>query len=115
DQLLSNQVAEGRELDYKEQLPGNTTDEKREYLYDLTSFANTSGGLLVFGIREQRDANNNPTGVPAAAPGLSGINADKEIQRLESFQLTGVERRVPSVRIKEIGGFANGPIILVYV
>jgi hypothetical protein len=115
DTLVSSQAAEGRELDYKEQLPGNTLDEKREYLYDLTSFANTSGGLLIFGIQEQRDANNNPTGVPAAAQGLVAINADKEIQRLESFQLTGVERRVPSVRIRPIEGFPKGPVILVQV
>ena len=115
DTLVSSQAPEGRELDFKELLPGNTLDEKREYLYDLTSFANTSGGLLVLGIQEKRDANNNPTGVPAAAQGLSGINADKEIQRLESFQLTGIERRVPSVRIKPIEGFPKGPVILVQV
>ncbi len=115
DALVSSQIPEGRELDYKEQLPGNTLDDKREYLYDLTSLANTLGGLLIFGIQEQRDANNNPTGVPAAAQGLVGINADKEIQRLESFQLAGVERRVPSVRIKPIEGFPKGPILLVQV
>ncbi|MGB3549698.1 MAG: ATP-binding protein [Candidatus Binatus sp.] len=115
DELVSNQVPEGQELDYKELLPGTTLDEKREYLYDLTSFANTSGGVMIFGIAEQRDANNNPTGVPASASGLTGINADKQIQRLESFQLTGIQRRVPNVRIREIGGFTNGPIILVYV
>ena len=101
DELVSNQVPEGQELDYKELLPGTTLDEKREYLYDLTSFANTSGGVMIFGIAEQRDANNNPTGVPASASGLAGINADKQIQRLESFQLTGIQRRVPNVRIRE--------------
>src|SRR5581483_2298780 len=115
DQLLANQVPEGRELDYKEQLPSNALEDKREYLADLTSFANTSGGLLVFGIQEQRDANNRPTGVPGAAQGLQGINADTEIRRLESFQLTGVERRVPTVRIKSINGFATGPVILVHI
>ncbi len=88
DALVSSQIPEGRELDYKEQLPGNTLDDKREYLYDLTSLANTLGGF---------------------------INADKEIQRLESFQLAGVERRVPSVRIKPIEGFPKGPILLVQV
>ncbi len=115
DQLVANQVPEGRELDYKEQLPSNALDDKREYLYDLTSFANTSGGLLIFGIQEQRDTNNKPTGLPAAAQGLQGINPDTEIRRLESFQLTGVERRVPNVRIKDIQGFADGPIILVQI
>jgi Putative DNA-binding domain len=115
DELVSNQVSEGRELDYKEKLPGGAMDEKREYLYDLTSFANTSGGVMIFGIQEQRDGKNNPTGLPADASGLSDINADKEIQRLESFQLAGVERRVPGVRFHPIEGFPNGPVILVYV
>jgi len=115
EQLVSGQVPEGRELDYKQQLPGNTQDDKREYLYDLTSFANTSGGVIIFGIREQRDPNNAPTGLPADVVGLGGINTDKEIQRLESLQLTGVERRVPGVRFKVIDGLANGPILLVSV
>jgi|SRR5579863_1095457 len=115
DELVSNHVPEGRDLDYKEQLPGSTSDDKREYLYDLTSFANTSGGVMIFGIGEQRDANNNPTGLPATAPGLTGVNADKEIQRLESLQLIGVERRVPSVRIKVVPGFASGPVLVVYI
>jgi hypothetical protein len=115
EQLVSGQVPEGRELDYKQQLPGNTQDDKREYLYDLTSFANTSGGVIIFGIQEQRDPNNAPTGLPADAVGLGRINPDKEIQRLESLQLTGVERRVPGVQFKAIDGLANGPVLLVSV
>lgn len=115
DGLVSNQIPEGRELDYKEQLPGTTLEQKRGYLYDLASFANTSGGLMIFGIRDQRDPNNNPTGVPVNVLGLSGINADKEMQWLEQLQLAGVERRVPGVRFKAIEGFPNGPVILVYI
>lgn len=115
DELISNHVPEDRNIDYKERLPGGSLDERREYLYDLTSFANTSGGVMIFGIPEQRDAKNAPMGVPADQPGLGGINADQEIRRLESLQLAGVERRVPGVRIKAIVGFSNGPVLLVYV
>jgi hypothetical protein len=48
--LRTNGVAEGRQLDYKEQLPISSDDDKREFLGDVTSFANTAGGDLIYGV-----------------------------------------------------------------
>ena len=42
--------AEGRTLDYKRTLPGSTDEEKREFLADVSSFANAAGGDIVYGI-----------------------------------------------------------------
>ena len=49
-ELIDNGVAEGKTLDYKEKLSGNSDAEKKEFLYDVSSFANASGGNLIFGI-----------------------------------------------------------------
>jgi hypothetical protein len=52
DSLRADAVAEGRQLEYKEQLPAENDDEpkrdesKREFLRDVTSFANSVGGDL---------------------------------------------------------------------
>ena len=45
--LRADAVREGRQLEYKETLPGNSDDDKREFLGDVTSFANAAGGDLI--------------------------------------------------------------------
>jgi len=54
--LRADAVREGRQLEYKETLPGNSDDDKREFLSDVTSFANAAGGDLIFGLQERREA-----------------------------------------------------------
>jgi hypothetical protein len=118
DGLIRNQVPESRWIDYKEALPGNTDDEKKEFLRDVISFANASGGDLLFGVREARDATGKTTGIPdpAAAVGLSALsNVDAEIRRLEDIITNGVAPRITGVRIKTISGFSDGPVILIRI
>ena len=62
DALLTAKVAERRTLDYKELLPGGVDDAKKEFLYDVTSFANASGGDLVFGVTDQKGTDGNRRG-----------------------------------------------------
>ncbi len=45
--LVANEVREGRTLDYKENLPGNSDGDKTEFLADVSSFANASGGYIL--------------------------------------------------------------------
>ncbi|HEY8224869.1 MAG TPA: ATP-binding protein [Pyrinomonadaceae bacterium] len=87
--LRADSVREGRQLDYKEILPGNSDDDKREFLSDVTSFANAAGGDLLFGIRERREA-GRPTGEIEDIPGLPGLNGDAEQLRLEALIRDGV-------------------------
>jgi hypothetical protein len=44
ESLVSAKVSESRKLDYKQQLPDNDTEKKREFLYDVSSFVNAAGG-----------------------------------------------------------------------
>src|SRR6266542_2202557 len=85
DVLVANAVSEGRTIEYKEQLPSGTDDDRREFLADASSFANAAGGDLIYGIREKRDANGKATGLPEAAEGLAGANANAEKRRLEEM------------------------------
>lgn len=61
--LISNGVAEGRTIDYKRELPGSSDSAKKEFLADASSFANTIGGDLVFGMDEDQ-------GLPTRLSGL---------------------------------------------
>jgi len=93
--LLDDEVQESKVIDYKRRLPGPSDLEKREFLRDVTSFANASGGHLVFGIAEEN-------GVPVQIPGLSGIDPDQEILRLESMVQTGIAPRIPGISMRAV-------------
>ena len=110
ESLIANNVSESRTLDYKEILPTDT----KEFLADVSSFANASGGDLIFGVKEEQDANGEKTGNYIAC-GLSDVNADKEILRLENIIRDGVEPRITGIRTKEILGFPNGAVIVMRV
>ena len=113
--LISNEVREGRMLDYKETLPGNSDSDKMEFLADVSSFANAAGGCILYGVRERRDEDGKPTGMPESADGLEAVNVDSEILRLESSIRTGLDPRVPGVRTKPIEGLSKGPLLLVWI
>jgi predicted HTH transcriptional regulator len=115
DALIVNEAAENRALEYKENLPGGTNDDKKEFLADVSAFANAAGGDILFGISEKRDANGKTTGIPEAANGLSGINVDEVTRRLDSMILDGIAPRINGVRIKAVEGFSDGPVILLRV
>lgn len=85
--LITAAVPEGRTIDYKQDLPGNADADKKELLADVSSFANTIGGDLVFGLSEA-------AGVPTALPGLAATDLDAEMQRLDSIISTGLEPRI---------------------
>jgi len=114
-ELVDGQVAEGRTLEYKQQLPGRTDSEKKEFLADVSSFANTSGGDIVYGMVERRDSDGRPTDLPEEARGLADLNLAAERQRLESIVRAGVEPRIPGVRMVQVDGFPDGPALVIRI
>ena len=64
DALVTEKVAEIRTLEYKEKLPDRSDPAKLEFLADISSFGNASGGFLLYGIKAEVDAQGKPTGRP---------------------------------------------------
>ena len=95
--LIDNKVLEGKTIEYKRELPNNSDSSKKEFLADVTSFANSSGGDLIFGIEQ-----DNQTGDPKKPYGIEIENADKEKLRLDDIIRTGIEPRILSVSIQAI-------------
>lgn len=87
EQLKNNAVAEGKTLEYKRSLPSNADGDKKEFLADISSFANASGGDLVFGIEEEK-------GVPLKISGVDVENVDEEIRKYENIIRDGIEPRI---------------------
>jgi Putative DNA-binding domain len=77
-------------IEYKRETYGGNDDARAEFLGDVSSFANASGGDLVIGI-EAKD------GVPVAFTPLTE-NVDAELRRLEQMAQTGLEPRIQKLQ-----------------
>lgn len=107
-ELVQNEVVESKWLEYKSVLPENTHDAKVKFLAEVSSFANTAGGDLVFGIKE---ADRKPVEVCGVGSGP----VDLEKQRLESVLRDGVEPRIPGVMIHEVSLASGGHALVLRV
>jgi Putative DNA-binding domain len=95
DELVSNRASEGTLLEFKLQLPGNSDAEKREFLADVSAFANTVGGDICFGVAETE---GSATGIA----GVATADADSAILRIESILRDGIQPRIPSIAFRVV-------------
>lgn len=93
--LLAAQIPEGKTLDYKQALPGLSLHDRKEFLADVSSFANTAGGLLVYGMKEDK-------GVPTELCGVGKVNPDEVVNRLEQLAHGSLDPRIPGLATKPI-------------
>lgn len=94
--LVNNKMPEGKMLEYKLELKISSDSEKKEFLYDVSSFANSSGGDIIFGIKD------NGKGEPVSVVNLNLENGDAIILQIEELIRTGVNPRIPNIKIKLI-------------
>ncbi len=105
--LVDAAATESVHLDFKRETYGRTEDDKKEFLKDITAFANCLGGHLIIGIEEA-------DGVAAALSPLAGIDVDAELLRLESIARTGIEPSIIGLRMKRVPT-ETGDLIIIHV
>ena len=69
--LTTSKVREGKTIEFKEALNLATDDAKRKFIASVASFANASGGDMVFGIKAK-------DGVAEGVVPLAGFNPDRD-------------------------------------
>jgi hypothetical protein len=80
-------LTESRFLDFKSASVGASDRDRREFVADVTAFANASGGDMVFGIA-------TADGIASAAEGIEPADADKEKLRLGDLIRSGTDPRL---------------------
>jgi hypothetical protein len=101
--LIAAGTAEAQRIEYKRETYGANDEARREFLADISSFANARGGDVLIGV----DAAN---GVPTALVPFTG-DADQEILRLDSMARTGLEPRIPNLQLQPVPIDAGGVVL----
>ncbi|MGG3940974.1 ATP-binding protein [Peribacillus psychrosaccharolyticus] len=93
--LMDSGVTEGTLIDYKEFLELNDKTSKKEFAADVTSFANTEGGDLIIGVKEE-------CGVISDIIGVEVDNQDEFLQKIENLLRDSVKPRIIGLQMKFI-------------
>jgi len=96
-QVVNSGLEEHLQLEYKSALYDGNDQGSRESLLDICMFANAGGGVLLIGISEQRDGNNQPTGTPdpAADLGVDFPNPEMVLLSYDARVVANIQERLP--------------------
>lgn len=106
--LVEQGYAESKVIEYKRDLPGPSEGEKKEFLADISSMANTAGGHVVFGVRAE-------DGIPKEITPLTVASPEPEELRLQNILQDGLQPRVPGVQLRFIPLATGGFVLLIRV
>ena len=107
ESLIANSVAESVHLEFKQETYESTDDGKKEFLKDISAFANSSGGHLLIGIEDA-------DGAALAVKPLDSISVEAQLLRLEQMARTGVEPNLLGLRMMAVQ-VDGGAIIVIQV
>jgi len=106
--IVNDKVPESRTLDYKLELHPMTDSGNKEFLKDVSPFANTVGGYLVYGVKEQE-------GVPIEIQGVQVDNFDELKQHFENLLRTGVDPVIRGVDFHAVNFEDSKKVIIVKI
>ena len=107
--LIEMKVPESDFLEYKSDLRFGTIEERKELLADVSSFANSGGGNIIYGIEEGDE------GEPVSICGLTKFNIDQDIAALDTILERGLSRPIPGLEIRVISREASNPLVVIHI
>jgi hypothetical protein len=104
-QLVDRAAPELRVLEFKAELNDQGKEARKELLADISSFANASGGYLLFGIAEK-------SGTAAELIGIQIDDVDRHRNAIESLVRDCIQPRLPSFHSAYVR-LGNGKLVVV--
>jgi hypothetical protein len=98
--LTQDGIRESRIIEYKQDLQIAMPEQKQELLSDITAFANTEGGEIIYGMAAA-------DGVASNLIGLKNYNHDKTVGTIENLLRNDTDPRLLTVRFHVVP-LANG-------
>ena len=108
DGLVENNAPESQFLDYKQILPLSKPDEKKDFLKDVSAFANSDGGDMLVGIRSEE-------GVPEEIAGIPITEFDSLRNTIEQILEHGLSPRLTSVQVISVPVSNDSIVMLIRV
>jgi predicted HTH transcriptional regulator len=108
ERLVTDQVHEGRTIEYKRAISLSNDEHRRELARDVSSFANAAGGDFIFGVEEAKDENGKNVGYPEKVVGVECPNFDGTKLRIESVIRENIDPRVQGIGFHKVDGFERG-------
>jgi len=106
--LIDEKVPEGKQIEYKRELPEGGDKGTINFLRAVTAFANTQGGDLIYGI-------NAADGIPIDLSPLSMTSGDLVLQRFENLCRDGVQPRLARVQYMLVPIADGGTVLVVRI
>ena len=88
---LVDQERERKTIEFKRDRIGDSDGKKKEFLADVSSFANAAGGHLIIGMAEKGGLATELVGISVDGDKVDG---DKEVLRLEDMIRSGIRPRI---------------------
>jgi len=107
-QLIANQTCEKKTIDYKLTLELDRDEKKNEFLADIVSFANTLGGLLIYGMEEK-------AGMPIKLIGIEYPSFDFLKGQIESIIQDGVSPKLNTITVIHVKISEGKEVIIIKI
>ncbi len=106
-QLIDSGAVESLYVDYKAATYGTTPEQHREFLADISSFANTAGGDLIIGMIEKG-------GVPIGFRPFTEY-PEPELRRLDDMARSGLQPRISNLKMRAVPTPEGGHVVIVRI
>jgi len=109
--VLIRKERENNYLEYKERL-GHSERDKKEFLKDVSGFANASGGFLIIGVKEHK-----PSGLPEKICGIEKIIGNQKVDEwINNVLISNLDERIHyNLKIFEFKNKDDKIVLLLYI
>jgi hypothetical protein len=106
--LVVNKISEGTTIEFKANLNISSDNDKKEFLADISSFANTNGGDIIYGIKAIE-------GKAVEVSGFNCMSSDRILLQLESLMRDGLSPRIEGIDFLTLGLYNDYLTLLIRI